>query len=505
MSPALSAAHVGELVRELAPLLVGGTVREAAALPPRDLLLVLEDPAWGGIRRLRLSAAADGPRLHLQLGRVHRHEGSTGPFFERAAKELAGATLRAIEQVRGDRLALLRFDTDQGRRGLVAELVGRHANLVLVDGSERVLEWLVEPKQKQGDARPPRLARGEPHVPPPGRAPDDPGPSVTEAFEAPEDAPRLAELAPLSWRVENALGGAAEEAERHRASKQLRERLERKLHGARRSLVGLEARERAANEAERVRQDGELLKASMHELRRGLEHVDLEDWFEPGGGPRRIALDPKRSPQENVEKVFDRYHKLLRSLESLDEERARLEERAAVLESALAELASEAEPEDVERRAVAAGVLEPLDRERGKRVQKAAPRLPYRLFRTRSGAEVLVGRSARDNDELSIRIARGNDLWLHTADAPGSHVVLRVGKGTEPGDEDVLDAAHLAIHFSPLRGTPRADVHVARRKHLHKPKGAPAGLVTLSGGRTRRVRVEPERLARLLGDDRDAR
>ncbi len=73
-----------------------------------------------------------------------------------------------------------------------------------------------------------------------------------------------------------------------------------------------------------------------------------------------------------------------------------------------------------------------------------------------------------------------------------------VASGQEPDPEDVLDAAHLAVHFSPLRGTRRTDVHVAHCKEVKKPRRAPPGLVTLSGGRIRVVRVDEERLARLL-------
>ena len=111
------------------------------------------------------------------------------------------------------------------------------------------------------------------------------------------------------------------------------------------------------------------------------------------------------------------------------------------------------------------------------------------------GAKVVI--TGRDNDTLTFKESRGNDLWLHTADSPGSHVILRV-EGAEPDPEELLDAAHLAVHFSPLRQAGKVDVHVARRKEVHKPRKAPAGLVTLSGGRTLRVRMEPERLKRLL-------
>ena len=172
--------------------------------------------------------------------------------------------------------------------------------------------------------------------------------------------------------------------------------------------------------------------------------------------------------------------------------------RAAVdqVELWLARAASE-EPTALEAEAVAAG-LQSAPQVVPSAPARVEPRLPYLRFQALRGSEIRVGRSARENDQLTFREARGNDLWLHTADAPGSHVVLRLEKGTEPDDEETLDAAHLAVHFSPLRGVPRADVHVARRKEVHKPRTAPAGLETLSGGKTVRLRLEPERLARLL-------
>jgi len=74
-----------------------------------------------------------------------------------------------------------------------------------------------------------------------------------------------------------------------------------------------------------------------------------------------------------------------------------------------------------------------------------------------------------------------------------------LGKGADPDSEDLVDAAHLAVHFSPLRGASRARVHVARRKEVHKPRGAKPGLVHLSGGRILDVRMQPDRLRRLLG------
>ena len=499
------------MLDELRSAFPGRTLREAAPLPPRDLLLVFDaGKDERGIPRLRVSSAPDGPRIHRQIGRVHRHKGPVGPFYDRAAAELDDSELLAIEQPRGDRLALLRFLNSTGeRRLLIAELTGRHANLILCDGAERVLAQLVEAPAKPG--REPRLQAGKPWVPPPGSPPppDPAAPGLKELLgslareHTGEEVPRAAEQAPLSWLVEKVLGGAVEDTERAKASKHVRDRLNTRVKKLRALRKGLETKREAAQGATRILQDGELLKASLHELKRGLTAVELDDWYDAEGGKRRIALDPKLSPNENVEKLFARYHKLLRSAGEVEREIELAGERFEQASALLAELeAGEADPLAIEARAVSAGLLDALARKRGQRVQKVEPRKPYRRFTGVQGGEILVGRNARDNDTLSLKVARGNDIWLHTADAPGSHVILRTNRGQAPHPEDLLDAAHLAIHFSPLKDSRRAGVHEVEAKYVKKPKGAPAGLVTLAGGRRREIRVEPDRLARLLGEDR---
>jgi predicted ribosome quality control (RQC) complex YloA/Tae2 family protein len=200
---------------------------------------------------------------------------------------------------------------------------------------------------------------------------------------------------------------------------------------------------------------------------------------------------------------FERARRLEEAARELPAEIARARVRVAGLEKleARAKDAS-SDPGEIEEEARAAGLLDERQEGDPRKKKPPPPRLPYRSFRASSGAEIRVGRNARDNDDLTFRHARGNDLWLHTADVPGSHVVLRLEKGVEPAQEDLLDAAHLAVHFSPQRGARRAGVHVARRKEVHKPRGAPPGLVSLSGGRHLDLRLEPERLQRLLGPDR---
>jgi predicted ribosome quality control (RQC) complex YloA/Tae2 family protein len=496
----LSARHVGELVSELGGLLLGAEVRAVQAIPPRDLLIVLRpaDPALGEILRLRLSADPEAARLHLQIAPVKRHEGPSDPFFSGLDEDLRESRLQGLEQVQSDRVVRLLFRRDGVPQGeLLAELTGRHANLVWLDRNGRVRAVLVPPAAGKPAAA--RLALGATYALPPGRRStgEEPGPGLDASFTASPDAGRSARLAPLSARVEHALGSLSDERREEEGRRGLLRRLEHRLARARALVAGLEERQRSCGEAERLRHDGELLLAHLGTLPRGASEAVLPDAFQPDSPLRRIALDPGLSPRRNAEKLFARYRKLVRTAERLPEELALARATLCEVERWLVRAAHE-DPLELERAALEAGILAEAPKPAGPRAKKVEPRLPYLSFTGLRGSEIRVGRNARDNDALTFRAARGNDLWLHTADSPGSHVVLRLEKAGEPDPEELLDAAHLAAHFSPLRGSPRVDIHVARQKEVKKPRKAPPGLVTLAGGKTMRLRVEPERLARLL-------
>jgi predicted ribosome quality control (RQC) complex YloA/Tae2 family protein len=113
-----------------------------------------------------------------------------------------------------------------------------------------------------------------------------------------------------------------------------------------------------------------------------------------------------------------------------------------------------------------------------------------------------VGRGAADND-ATRRLARGNDLWLHARGQTGAHVVVRLGKA--PVDQEtLLDAAHLAVHFSEARGEPQVEVAATLVKHVRKARGAAPGAVTYSQEKVLRLRLEATRLARLLAEEEGA-
>lgn len=123
---------------------------------------------------------------------------------------------------------------------------------------------------------------------------------------------------------------------------------------------------------------------------------------------------------------------------------------------------------------------------------------PYRELDV-DGWVVLVGRSASDNDYLSLKVAKGRDLWLHVGGGtPGSHVVVRNETGGDPPREIIEKAAQLAAWYSKARGAPRVEVHYCRASHVSKEKGSPAGQVRIKD--FKRIKVVPSRLD-LAADD----
>jgi predicted ribosome quality control (RQC) complex YloA/Tae2 family protein len=180
--------------------------------------------------------------------------------------------------------------------------------------------------------------------------------------------------------------------------------------------------------------------------------------------------------------------------------RARRVELAALVASIDASAFDDLSRLEREARRLGAGPRPP-PRPKSKR---DAPLPPYRLFRSAAGTAILVGRNAEANDALTVQVARGNDLWLHVRGQTGAHVVVRLERANAPDGETLLDAAHLAAHFSDARGEPQIELAATRAKYVRKVKGAAPGTATYSQERSILLRIEPERVERLLAAEEDA-
>jgi predicted ribosome quality control (RQC) complex YloA/Tae2 family protein len=142
-----------------------------------------------------------------------------------------------------------------------------------------------------------------------------------------------------------------------------------------------------------------------------------------------------------------------------------------------------------------------LRRKRSGRRDPVPLRLPFHEIAISGGRSARVGRSAADNDALTLRFARPEDLWLHVRGQKGSHVVVPMGRGEEPSGDILVDAAHLAAHFSDARDQTDVEVIYTRRRHVQKPKGSPPGSVRLLREKTIFLRVDSGRLKRILNPE----
>jgi hypothetical protein len=265
-------------------------------------------------------------------------------------------------------------------------------------------------------------------------------------------------------------------------------------------------------EAEVLSSQAQWLVAEAARAPRGARSLSVTDWS--SGEPKviELPLDPARTAREQVEALFKKARRIKRGVAVATERQRQAQERHAALD-ALSRDAAAAETHDaldaIVRRARAAAPGDfAHDPDAAARAPGAArPQQPrrkaYRTFRASTGARILVGRGGADNDELTLHVARPHDLWLHARGHPGAHVVVPLDKGHSCPPEALVDAAHLAAHFSDARGEPVVEIEHTDRRFVRKPRGSAAGLVVVQREKVLTLRVDPERVAALVASETD--
>ena len=241
----------------------------------------------------------------------------------------------------------------------------------------------------------------------------------------------------------------------------------------------------AAENSENYRLYGELLTANLHQVKQGEASVKLTSYYD--GSTVEIPLDASKTPAKNAQDYFKKYGK---AKTAIKEKHIQIEETIKdikYLESVQTALENIKSPEEI---GILRSELEETGYLKKKRTREKVKRFkvsPHR-FTSPSGFEVLVGRNNKENDELTLKIADRNDLWLHTKDIPGSHVILRTA-GKEPAPEDIYYAASIAAWHSKAKDSGQVPVDYVKVKNVKKPSGAKPGMVIFTDNRT--VYVEP--------------
>jgi len=241
--------------------------------------------------------------------------------------------------------------------------------------------------------------------------------------------------------------------------------------------LAIQEKELAATyDRERLRQLGDIVTANIHKIIKGQTIVQCEDFYDEDMPLIDIPISPILSPQQNAAKFYKDYARMKNAEKELTHQIELGETELHYLKSVLDELSraqTDAELEEIKRELQEGGYLRA---ESGRKKLKQAKLQPMR-FESTDGYPIYVGRNNRQNDELTFRLARKDDIWCHASKIHGAHVIISCG-GTQPPDDTVTQAAQLAAYYSEATGGQNISVDVTPVKQVRKiPNGKPGMVI----------------------------
>ena len=534
------------MTEELRRELLGGRIQKINQ--PFEQELVLQIRSNRQSHKLLLSAHSVFGRVQL-TDTTFENPAVPNTFIMVMRKYLQGAVIEAIQQVENDRILEISVSNkneigDSVAVTLVIEIMGKHSNIILLDkASCKIIEAIKHVGFSQNSYR--TILPGSTYVAPPqtgslnpftvgdeklfeilhtedlepkrlqqifqglgrdtatelsGRLTADKlktfrsfftsptQPSLTEkSFSALLFSDSKTQMSTLSELLDTFYKDKAERDRVNQQASELIRRVENELEKNRKKLGKQEEELLATENAEEFRQKGELLTTFLHQVPNDQDQVELDNYYT--GEKIIIALDKALTPNQNAQRYFKRYQKLkeaVKHLTSLIEET-----RATILylesvETALAQ-ASLTEIAEIREELVQTGFIRRRQREKIQKRQK-----PEKYLATDGQTIILVGRNNLQNDELTFKIAKKDELWFHAKDIPGSHVVIT--GNLQPSDEVKTDAAELAAYFSKARLSNLVQVDMIETRKLNKPTGGKPGFVTYTGQKTLRVTPDEEKI-----------
>ena len=256
----------------------------------------------------------------------------------------------------------------------------------------------------------------------------------------------------------------------------------------------------ATFDRERLRQLGDIVTANIHRIVKGQTVIACEDFYDEDMKSVDIPISPILSPQQNAAKFYKDYAKLKTAEKELTRQIALGEEELDYLKSVLDELnraQTDAELEEIKLELQQGGYLR---QDGGKRKMKQAKSKPM-VFTSTDGYSIYVGRNNHQNDELTFRAARKDDIWCHASKVHGSHVIISCN-GTTPPDDTITQAAQLAAHYAETAGGQNIPVDVTQVRQVKKLSGAKPGMVIYHTYRTVIVNPYPDIVVDALNAER---
>lgn len=535
------------MVEELSAELLNGRIQKINQ--PFDQELVLQIRSNRQSHRLLLSAHPVFGRIQL-TETTFENPAQPSTFIMVLRKYLQGALIESIEQIENDRIVEITVSNkneigDDIQATLIIEIMGKHSNILLVDkSSHKILEVIKHIGFSQNSYR--TLLPGATYLAPPSTEALNPftikdeklfeilqtqeltaknlqvlfqGLGRDTAFELEnlltierlsnfrnffnqETNPCLTDkffsCVPFSTKIEGHFSSLSQlldvfykdKAERDRVKQQASElirRVENELQKNRQKLKKQEKELQATENAEEFRQKGELLTTFLHQVPNDQDQVILDNYYT--NQPITISLDKALTPNQNAQKYFKRYQKLKEAVKYLSDLIEETKATILYLESVETVLnqAGLDEIAEIREELIQTGFIRRRQREKIQKRKK-----PEKYLASDGKTIILVGRNNLQNEELTFKIARKEELWFHAKDIPGSHVVI--SGNLNPSDEVKTDAAELAAYYSKGRLSNLVQVDMIEVKKLNKPTGGKPGFVTYTGQKTLRVTPDSEKI-----------
>ena len=536
------------MVEELRRELVNGRIQKINQ--PFEQELVLQIRSNRQSHRLLLSAHPVFGRIQLTQT-TFENPAQPSTFIMVLRKYLQGALIESIEQVENDRIVEMTVSNkneigDHIQATLIIEIMGKHSNILLVDkSSHKILEVIKHVGFSQNSYR--TLLPGSTYIAPPSTESLNPFTikdeklfeilqtqettaknlqilfqglgrdtaielerilvseklSTFRNFFNQETNPCLTETSFSPVPFANQVGEPftslsdlldtyyKDKAERDRVKQQASElirRVENELQKNRHKLKKQEKELLATDNAEEFRQKGELLTTFLHQVPNDQDQVVLDNYYT--NQPITIALDKALTPNQNAQRYFKRYQKLKEAVKYLTDLIEETKATILYLESVETVLnqAGLEEIAEIREELIQTGFIRRRQREKIQKRKK-----PEQYLASDGKTIIYVGRNNLQNEELTFKMARKEELWFHAKDIPGSHVVI--SGNLDPSDEVKTDAAELAAYFSQGRLSNLVQVDMIEVKKLNKPTGGKPGFVTYTGQKTLRVTPDPEKIS----------
>lgn len=237
----------------------------------------------------------------------------------------------------------------------------------------------------------------------------------------------------------------------------------------------------ACGEREVFRVRGDLLSANIYRMEKGMNEITVDNYIT--GQPETIKLDVRLTPAQNAQKCYSEYKKLDTAEKMLtkliEQEKQELVYLDSVFDAA-ARAKTDAELQEIRFELSGSGYLK---KGRNSSIDKSAKPLQPLKFKSKDGFEIWAGRNNLQNDRLTLKTAKGDDIWLHTKDIPGAHVII-FAKGKEIPDSTIEEAANIAASNSKAKGNTKIPVDYTKVRYVKKPNGAKPGMVIFTNNKT---------------------